>query len=121
MTPTTWRCCCFPLLHASSVSFNVHVSHAPSHGGRSQVFRHNDADHLEMLLRESIAEGQPRTRRPWRKVLVIVEGVYSMEGESCNLKPIVEVRLILLCVPRPPRPCVRLPQLPHIVTSHHTC
>lgn len=47
------RCarCCFPLHHASAIcSFNVHVSHARSAGDCSQVFRHNDADHLEMLL-----------------------------------------------------------------------
>ena len=33
-------------------------------------------NHLERLLRESIVSGQPRTHRPWRKVLIIVEGVY---------------------------------------------
>ena len=35
-----------------------------------------DMNHLERLLRESIVSGQPRTHRPWRKVLIIVEGVY---------------------------------------------
>ncbi len=55
------------------------------------MFRHNDAPHLEAMLRESIAEGQPRTHRPWKKVLVIVEGIYSMEGEACCLKEIVQV------------------------------
>ena len=56
-----------------------------------QVFAHNDADHLEAVLRASIAEGQPRTRRPWRKVLVVVEGIYSMEGEIVDLAAIVAV------------------------------
>jgi hypothetical protein len=32
--------------------------------------------HLERLLREAIVFGQPRTHRPWRKILIIVEGVY---------------------------------------------
>ena len=32
--------------------------------------------HLERLLRECIVSGQPRTHRPWRKILIIVEGVY---------------------------------------------
>ena len=58
---------------------------------RPQVFAHNDADHLEAVLRASIAEGQPRTRRPWRKVLVVVEGIYSMEGEIVDLAAIVAV------------------------------
>jgi hypothetical protein len=33
-----------------------------------KVFRHNDMAHLEKLLRWHIAEGQPRTHRPWKKV-----------------------------------------------------
>ncbi|GFR41818.1 hypothetical protein Agub_g2590 [Astrephomene gubernaculifera] len=60
-------------------------------GAKIKVFRHNDARHLDALLRQSIAEGQPRSHRPWKKVLVIVEGIYSMEGETCNLKEIVQV------------------------------
>jgi serine palmitoyltransferase len=35
--------------------------------------------------------GQPRTRRPWNKILVCVEGIYSMEGEICKLKEVTEV------------------------------
>lgn len=35
--------------------------------------------------------GMPRTRRPWKKVLVVVEGIYSMEGEVADLAPIVRV------------------------------
>jgi len=35
--------------------------------------------------------GQPRTRRPWNKIVVCVEGIYSMEGEYCRLKEIVAV------------------------------
>ena len=57
-----------------------------------QVFAHNDAVHLEAVLRASIAEGQPRTHRPWKKILIIVEGIYSMEGEMCNLAEIVELK-----------------------------
>ena len=57
----------------------------------AQVFAHNDADHLEAVLRASIAEGQPRTRRPWKKALVVLEGIYSMEGEIVDLAAIVAV------------------------------
>ena len=46
---------------------------------------------LEQILRSSIVDGQPRTHRPWKKIIVIVEGIYSMEGEICKLKGIVEV------------------------------
>jgi serine palmitoyltransferase len=41
--------------------------------------------HLERLLRDAIVFGQPRTHRPWRKILIIVEGVYrSVENENIN-------------------------------------
>lgn len=43
------------------------------------------------MLREAVVMGMPRTRRPWKKILVVVEGIYSMEGEVADLKPIVEV------------------------------
>jgi serine palmitoyltransferase len=55
------------------------------------VFKHNDAKALEVVLRASIAEGQPRTHRPWRKIMVIVEGIYSMEGELGELASVVAV------------------------------
>lgn len=48
-----------------------------------------DAENLERVLREAIADGQPRTHRPWTKILVMIEGVYSMEGEICNLPAIL--------------------------------
>lgn len=47
--------------------------------------------HLEQVLREAISEGQPRTHRAWKKIIVVVEGIYSMEGELCRLKEIVAV------------------------------
>lgn len=47
---------------------------------------------LEKVLRVAIAEGQPRTHRPWEKILIVVEGVYSMEGEVCCLPEIVALK-----------------------------
>ncbi|EFJ32378.1 hypothetical protein SELMODRAFT_407822 [Selaginella moellendorffii] len=37
-----------------------------------------------------IAQGQPRTR-PWKKIIVVIEDIYSIEGEICRLKEIVQV------------------------------
>lgn len=68
------------------------VTGARASGAKVKVFRHNDPDHLERLLRSSIAEGQPRSRRPWRRVLIIIEGIYSMEGEMGALAEIVAVK-----------------------------
>lgn len=45
-----------------------------------------------MVLWKAIAEGQPRTRRPWRKILIVVEGIYSMEGEAARLAEIVAIK-----------------------------
>jgi len=67
------------------------VNGSRSSGAHIRVFHHNDADDLERVLREAIALGMPRTRRPWKKILVMVEGIYSMEGEIVDLKNIVRV------------------------------
>ena len=65
---------------------------SPDCAGTLQVFRHNDVEHLEALLRDSIATGQPRTHRPWQKILILVEGIYSMEGEIVALPEIVALK-----------------------------
>ena len=49
-------------------------------------------DHLESILRTAIIEGQPRTHRPWRKILIVVEGVYSMEGSLVNLPEVIRLK-----------------------------
>ena len=67
------------------------VSGARGSGAKVAVFAHNDVDSLEGVLRSQVARGQPRTRRPWKKVLVVVEGIYSMEGELAPLPDIVAV------------------------------
>ncbi|KAI6015260.1 pyridoxal phosphate-dependent transferase [Pisolithus orientalis] len=61
-------------------------------GAHVRMFKHNDMDSLEALLREVISQGQPRTHRPWKKILVIVEGLYSMEGTMVNLPRVVELK-----------------------------
>ena len=61
-------------------------------GAKVKVFTHNNPEQLESLLRACIAEGQPRTGRPWKKIVIIVEGIYSMEGEFAKLREIVEIK-----------------------------
>ncbi|KAJ1925880.1 serine palmitoyltransferase component [Tieghemiomyces parasiticus] len=61
-------------------------------GATVRVFRHNNTKHLEAVLREAISQGQPRTHRPWKKILVVVEGLYSMEGQFCDLPGIVALK-----------------------------
>ena len=45
-------------------------------GATIRVFKHNNVQDLESKLKKAIIEGHPVTRRPWKKILIIVEGVY---------------------------------------------
>ncbi|XP_020517282.1 long chain base biosynthesis protein 2a isoform X2 [Amborella trichopoda] len=79
------------LIISDSLNHSSIVNGARGSGATIRVFRHNTPLHLEEVLREAIAEGLPRTHRPWKKIIVIVEGIYSMEGELCQLPEIVAV------------------------------
>ncbi|KAL4071801.1 pyridoxal phosphate-dependent transferase [Scleroderma yunnanense] len=61
-------------------------------GAHVRMFKHNDMKNFEALLREVISQGQPKTHRPWKKILVIVEGLYSMEGTMVNLPKLIELK-----------------------------
>ncbi|KAE9373471.1 putative serine palmitoyltransferase 2 [Stipitochalara longipes BDJ] len=61
-------------------------------GAMISSFKHNDMGDLERKLRESISQGQPRTHRPWKKILIVVEGLYSMEGTMCNLPGLLKLK-----------------------------
>lgn len=61
-------------------------------GAVISAFKHNDMHDLEKRLREAISQGQPRTHRPWKKILVVVEGLYSMEGTMCDLPGILALK-----------------------------
>ncbi|XP_074631166.1 serine palmitoyltransferase 2-like [Acropora palmata] len=61
-------------------------------GAKIKVFKHNDMKSLENILRESVVQGQPRSHRPWRKILIIVEGIYSMEGSIVRLPEVVALK-----------------------------
>lgn len=70
---------------------------ARSSGAAIRVFAHNDPEDLEAVIRKAIIEGQPRTHRPWKKILIMVEGIYSMEGEMCPLREIVAIKKKYRC------------------------
>ncbi|KUJ13744.1 PLP-dependent transferase [Mollisia scopiformis] len=61
-------------------------------GATIRSFRHNDMNDLERSLRRAISGGQPDSVKPWKKILVVVEGIYSMEGTMCNLPGIVALK-----------------------------
>lgn len=51
-------------------------------GARRMSFRHNNVEHLDILL--------ARHRDKYRQAIVIVEGVYSMEGDIADLPRFIE-------------------------------
>ncbi|CAF1275230.1 unnamed protein product [Rotaria magnacalcarata] len=61
-------------------------------GASYRTYAHNDMKNLEEKLREAIVHGQPRTNRPWKKIILVVEGIYSMEGSICRLPEIIELK-----------------------------
>ena len=62
-------------------------------GATINVFKHNDMRSLEKVLRNAVIYGNPkRVNRPYSKILIIVEGIYSMEGTICNLPEIVALK-----------------------------
>ncbi|KAK0711321.1 pyridoxal phosphate-dependent transferase [Lasiosphaeris hirsuta] len=61
-------------------------------GAVIRSFKHNSMSDLERKLREAIAQGQPRTHRPWKKILVAVEGLYSMEGTMVDLPGVIALK-----------------------------
>ena len=70
-----------------SIRFGAQLS-----GANVRIFKHNDMESLESLLKAVISQGQPKAHRPWRKVLLVVEGLYSMEGTIVNLPRILELK-----------------------------
>ncbi|CAJ0933666.1 unnamed protein product, partial [Mesorhabditis belari] len=61
-------------------------------GATIKVFKHNDMKSLEKTLRDVIAYGNPKTDKPYTKILIIVEGIYSMEGSIANLPEIIRLK-----------------------------
>jgi len=74
-------------LNHASIRFGARLS-----GANVRMFKHNNVECLESLLKEVISQGQPKTHRPWKKILVLVEGLYSMEGTLLSLPGIVELK-----------------------------
>ncbi|EDV21631.1 Serine palmitoyltransferase 2 [Trichoplax sp. H2] len=68
------------------------VTGARLSGAKVSVYRHNDMENLEKILRQAVISGQPRTHRPWKKLLIIVEGIYSMEGSIIKLPEVIRLK-----------------------------
>ncbi|CAG9763997.1 unnamed protein product [Ceutorhynchus assimilis] len=65
-------------------------------GATVRVFKHNDMEHLEEVLRQAIYFGQPNQPdgafKHWKKIVIFVEGVYSMEGTIVKLPEVIALK-----------------------------
>lgn len=81
-------------------------------GATVKPFAHNDMPDLQRMLHTATTKGQAAFAKekaggaaqsssspaataavvPWRKIIVVVEGIYSMEGEFCNLPEVVALK-----------------------------
>ncbi|CBY09136.1 unnamed protein product [Oikopleura dioica] len=61
-------------------------------GAKTIVYKHNDMQDLENKIRNAIINGQDRTFRPYKKIIIVVEGIYSMEGSVVNLPKVIELK-----------------------------
>lgn len=61
-------------------------------GATIKVYNHNNMKHLEKIISQSIIDGQPKSRKPWKKIFIFVEGIFSMEGSIINLPEIIRIK-----------------------------
>ncbi|XP_054166435.1 serine palmitoyltransferase 2-like [Oppia nitens] len=61
-------------------------------GSTVRTFRHNNMADLERKIRGYIVAGQPRTHRPWKRILILTEGIYSMEGSIVDLPELIRIK-----------------------------
>lgn len=63
-------------------------------GAKVKAFPHGDYSALERILREAVVLGsQPNGEYvPWKRIVVVLEGVYSMEGEIVDLQRVVALK-----------------------------
>jgi len=60
-------------------------------GASVRIYKHNDMNSLKNVIEKAILSGQPNGK-PWRKILIITEGIFSMEGSFANLPEIVAIK-----------------------------
>ncbi len=72
------------LNHASIID-GMRLSKAPR-----KVYPHKDIEALRGILREATDQGRPDSGEPYRLILVVTDGVFSMDGDIAPLPGIVE-------------------------------
>jgi 8-amino-7-oxononanoate synthase len=84
VTTITWLMGKRDAIFIDELAHNSIVAGAGGSVAETVKFRHNDLDHLDHLL--------TRRREEFRHVLVVVEGLYSMDGDTCDLPRLLELK-----------------------------
>ncbi|KAH8265048.1 hypothetical protein KR038_005323 [Drosophila bunnanda] len=62
-------------------------------GATTKVFKHNNMRDLERVLRQGVCYGNPKKGgQPYKKVMILVEGIFSMEGSIVRLPEIIALK-----------------------------
>ncbi|RNF17332.1 putative serine palmitoyltransferase [Trypanosoma conorhini] len=82
------------LVLSDSLNHSSLVNGIRMSGARLKVFKHNQFRQLETLLREAVVLGRNPNGEyvPWTRIIIIVEGIYSMEGEIVDLPRVVALK-----------------------------
>ena len=72
------------LIIHDSFAHNSIIQGAELSGARRRPFNHNDSEHLDQVLTE--------IRHEYERVLIAIEGLYSMDGDYPDLAKFVEVK-----------------------------
>jgi 8-amino-7-oxononanoate synthase len=71
-------------LFLDELSHNSIVSGSKSAASETVLFKHNDLDHLNSLLKQK--------RSDYKNVLIVAESLYSMDGDITDLARLVEIK-----------------------------
>jgi glycine C-acetyltransferase len=72
------------LNHASIID-GMRLSKAPR-----KIYAHADIEALRTILEEAVRDGRPGSGEPYRLILVVTDGVFSMDGDIAPLPGIVD-------------------------------
>ena len=57
-----------------------------SNASSVEIFQHNDPQNLENLIKKNMVKNHSNSKQ--KKFIIITEGIFSMDGDICNLKEI---------------------------------
>lgn len=88
------------LIVSDSINHCSLVDGARSAGAKVMVFQHGMYDQLESILHDAVVYGRDPTGPyvPYDRIVMVVEGVYSMEGEIIDLRRVVTIKKKYKCL-----------------------